>query len=268
MRISNLQKGQSLMEILFAVAVFTIGFITIGYLVIDAEHSLIRNIEFTQAQLLAREGLEAVRIIRDRDWNDVTVGTYGIVFEDNTWNFTLESSDTTSKFVRSIIVTETAQGMKEILSTVVWNDSLGHERSLSLVGALSDWRGPRGGFTSFVVDTTNVALSETQEAITTLQIQNIGLEPIIISGMMFEWDNSHTLHQIVVNGEDVFFVPSDSELSIRPGEVIDTTDFELVAGSSPLPIDSIVFDGPMLGSTVLVTFMLGDGSMQSTSLSF
>jgi len=261
------QKGQSLLEILFAIAIFTIGFITIGYLLIDAEKALVRNIEFTEARLLSREGIEAVRTIRDRNFTDVNVGTYELVKDGNLWN--LESvTPSDSKYTRTITIRKTEPGTREITSSVVWNDMHQVARNVALTAILTNWRVTDGDAELLQVDTSNAVLSETTEALTNISIQNTGLMPIVITSMILAWDNFNTLHQITVEGTDVFTIPTPPSDGLVSGASIDITDYTLGAFEGAKTIGQILFNGSMYGTDFLLTFVLGDGSERTVRVDF
>ncbi len=68
------QKGAGLIEVLAAVAVFTIGIMTVLHLYSGSYSAATHSTEKNQAILLAREGLEAVRSVRDENFESVTGG--------------------------------------------------------------------------------------------------------------------------------------------------------------------------------------------------
>lgn len=132
------QKGQSLIEVLIAMAVFIVGIATVGFLVLDANVSTRQGVERTQATLLAKEGLEAARSIRDADFDNLTAGAHGIVLSGNTWTFS-GSSDLTDVFTRQITISSVDSNTKQIDSTVTWQQTTDRSGSVSLITYLTNW---------------------------------------------------------------------------------------------------------------------------------
>lgn len=137
----NNNNGQSLIEVLLALGVFTLGIATIGFLALDANVSTRQGVERTQAALLAKEGLEAARSIRDADFNNLIArpDPYGIVLSDNTWQFQ-DEPDTQDQFTRSVIIEDIGEKEKKIISNVSWQFNPQRSNSVSLVTYLTDWQ--------------------------------------------------------------------------------------------------------------------------------
>jgi len=115
--------------------------------------------EQTQATSLLRESQEAVRSIRDRDFGNITAGTFGIGISSSQWSFS-GTSDVNDKFTRQINVSQasrdaggslvTSGGTTDpdtftVTSRVTWNNSIGDTRQLSSSNFLTNWRKAIGG---------------------------------------------------------------------------------------------------------------------------
>jgi prepilin-type N-terminal cleavage/methylation domain-containing protein len=81
------QKGFSLLEVILSISIFTIGVVGIGLFVIDIQTTAERSQNLSQGILLAEEGLEAVKSIRDNNFDDIIDGTYGLYFVGGIWEF-------------------------------------------------------------------------------------------------------------------------------------------------------------------------------------
>ncbi len=118
MKKNNLQRGASLIELLVAIGVFTVGVITILFLVFDSGTATRSGATRTQATLLSQEGLEAVRTIRDNDFTTLVDGTYGIALSAGKWILS-GTSDITGQFTRIITIAPgTDSFSKKITSSV------------------------------------------------------------------------------------------------------------------------------------------------------
>jgi prepilin-type N-terminal cleavage/methylation domain-containing protein len=89
------QKGFSLLEVILSVAIFTISVIGIGLFIIDIQTTAERSQNLNQGILLAEEGLEAVKSIRDTDFEDIVDGTYGLDSNDGIWELIGVPDETT-----------------------------------------------------------------------------------------------------------------------------------------------------------------------------
>lgn len=134
----NSGSGQSLIEALVALSIFTLGTATIGFLVIDANVASKQGIDRTEAVLLSREGLEAVRSIRDASFDNLTAGVHGLALAGNVWTFS-GSSDTQGQYTRSVAVSDVNSNTKKIVSSINWQFSSGRNSSVSLATYLTNW---------------------------------------------------------------------------------------------------------------------------------
>jgi len=264
MRILNSQKGQSLIEMVFAMTIFTLGVVTIGYLMIDAFISLRYSTESTQARLLATEGIEAIQSIKDGGFDTISSGTHGIVLNQGQWTLTA-SPDTTEKFTRTITIQDIDATTKEITSRVVWNMFSGTEKSISYTTRLTDWRQTKGAANDLSIAISNVAYAGTSTELTGLTFQNDGEEGLLVTKMNIWWSTPTLLERITINGADVFN-PSIG-VPVESGSDINITNYYLDPHSGSQVIDAIAFNGNVGGSNFIVLFTLSDGSEKSVYIS-
>ncbi|MFZ2189971.1 MAG: prepilin-type N-terminal cleavage/methylation domain-containing protein, partial [Candidatus Magasanikiibacteriota bacterium] len=85
-------KGQSLLEVIVALAIFALISATMVSLSTGGFVSMNVGGEQTEAQALAGEGVEAVRAIRDRAWNELTFTTSSITTSSGQWIFSGENT--------------------------------------------------------------------------------------------------------------------------------------------------------------------------------
>jgi len=136
----NKNKGQSLIEILLAITIFITGVAAVSSLFLSSHISSSQSAERAQAIFLAKEGIEAVRAIRDFNFENLTNGAYGIELVGGKWQTTGDWPDTTEdKFERTIEIGDVQEGVKIITSTVEWQ-SISGARSVSFNEHLTDWR--------------------------------------------------------------------------------------------------------------------------------
>lgn len=131
--------GFSLVEVILATSVFVLLVTALvgGYLYGQESTMLAGN--RVQATLLAEEGLEAARNIRDEDFTSLLGGTYGLVTAGNQWNLS-GSSDVTGIFNRSLRITDVDSDRKTISCTVSWQQNPSRSGTVTLVTRLTNWQ--------------------------------------------------------------------------------------------------------------------------------
>ena len=128
-------NGFSLLEVILAVLLF--GLVATGLIgsFIYSQQNISANSHRSKALFLAQEGLEAVRNIRDNNYNNLIDGTYGLSIQNNQWAFTSQP-DQNDIFTRSIIISQVEPDIKQITTRIAWFDT-----TTELTAYLSNWRG-------------------------------------------------------------------------------------------------------------------------------
>jgi len=89
-------KGQSLLEVIVALAIFALIGAALATMSIGGLATLTEGAAQTEANAYAQEGLEAVRAIRDRAWNELIYTTSSVSVLNSQWIF--DGEDTSSTF--------------------------------------------------------------------------------------------------------------------------------------------------------------------------
>ncbi len=136
----NNKFGFSLLELVFAVAIFASGAISIGLLIIESTSISDLNGKKITTTLLAREGLEAVRSIRDEaGFSELVNGSYGVSLVAGSW--TLVAPDTTDDiYLRTITIEDSGlnSDIKLITSSVTVSGNV-RDITTTLSTYLGDW---------------------------------------------------------------------------------------------------------------------------------
>jgi len=145
-------SGQSLVELIVALAIFSIVVLSASLIFLDNITALKVGNELTEATSLVQEGLDASRSIRDNKFSDLSNGPHGVTRASGYWEFS-GSSDTTGIYTRVITISDVERDedgnvvasdgtvdvrTKKVLSSVSW-DSRGSTRSTSALSYLTDW---------------------------------------------------------------------------------------------------------------------------------
>ncbi|MEK7453100.1 MAG: hypothetical protein AAB614_02585, partial [Patescibacteria group bacterium] len=97
------QSGQSILEVIVAMAIFALISSAIISMVLGSFIGLIQGGEQTQAEALAQEGVEAVKAIYDESWNGLTYATSSVSISGGKWIFDGEgTTETIGQFTRTI----------------------------------------------------------------------------------------------------------------------------------------------------------------------
>jgi hypothetical protein len=104
---NHTQSGQGLVEVIIALAIFALIAASIAGLAVGGFTGIQRSGLHIRAQAYAQEGLEAVRAIRDRAWNELIFSQSGVEIIDGQWVFKGEgTTDNSGPFTRTIVFTD------------------------------------------------------------------------------------------------------------------------------------------------------------------
>ena len=154
------QKGQSLLEIIVALAIFALVGSLMAPFIVKSFVGLERGGEQTQAEALAQEGIEAVRSIRDNAWNEIFYNQSATVVGSGKW--TLNGEGTTEEigqFTRVITFDNVCRDTLHEIVSCPGNYTDVHSKKITVT---VDWE-PMIGVTNFVQQTTYLTNWDSQE---------------------------------------------------------------------------------------------------------
>lgn len=136
-------KGFSLIEVLLAVSIFgLIVTVMVGGLIFGQESAVSAGMR-SRAVMVAEEGLEAVRNIRDAGFSNLTDGTHGLSISGSQWILS-GPSDATDIFTRVITISTVDANKKQVASTVSWQQNPQRTGQVQAVTYLTNWRASSG----------------------------------------------------------------------------------------------------------------------------
>ncbi|MDD5639504.1 MAG: hypothetical protein PHR47_01710 [Candidatus Pacebacteria bacterium] len=132
-------NGFIIVEVLLAISILAMFFVAfIGAIIYNRQ--IYKNASNRQsAILLAEEGIEAVRNIRDGDFDSLFNGSYELSDEGGKWSLDTNLDKPGNFFTRRIVISSIGFNKKQILSSVSWNE-YGHLKSVSLTSYLTNWK--------------------------------------------------------------------------------------------------------------------------------
>lgn len=137
---SQTKPGFSIIEAVIACAVVAILItaFTGGFTLFNRTQN--QAVSRYRAALVAEEGLEATRSIRDNQYNLLVDGTHGLAQVSGVWTFS-GASDTTNGIMRTVTISSIDAVTKNILSTVSWAAG-GRTQTYNVATRLTNWRLP------------------------------------------------------------------------------------------------------------------------------
>jgi len=253
-----------LIEILFAIAIFTIGVVTIGYLIIDARVSLHYATDLTRARLLAAEGIEAVNSIRMGGFDLLPSGDYGLEINQGVWTLT-SSSDERGKFTRTISIEDIDSDVKEVTSQISWEMFPGREKQVTYKTRFSNWMQVGGEAGELEIDLSQVTIDDSKTTIGGLFIRNNHNQEVVITDITVIWGTSALLERVAAGEVDLF--TASTSAPVASGEAIDIIDYQIGAFSDFQLVGPIDFDGDISDTNFVVLLTFRDGSIRSVSIS-
>lgn len=141
------KKGFSLLELVLAVALFSLGSFALASMIIDSGISTQTNTDRINSLLYTKEGIEAVFSIRDLNWSNLVDGEYYLDHSSGAWVLATTSnpadyiiSDTKYRRAVGIISSSTALYLKEASVNVSWSQNSGRISSTTQNILLSNWQ--------------------------------------------------------------------------------------------------------------------------------
>ncbi|QQS60849.1 MAG: prepilin-type N-terminal cleavage/methylation domain-containing protein [Candidatus Moraniibacteriota bacterium] len=132
------RKGFSVVEAVVATAIFSIIVASIMTSIFSTNRIVFFSGEKSRATFLAEEGLEATKSIRDKDFENLIDGTYGLDTQGGEWIFS-GSQDIQDIFTRSITISSLNENTKKVQSTIQWTQD-SEEKIVTLESRLTNWK--------------------------------------------------------------------------------------------------------------------------------
>lgn len=256
------QAGFLLVEVILASAVFVLLVTALvgAYLYGQEVAALAGN--RARAVMLAEEGLEATRNIRDENFTNLTPGKKGLVVSGGQWIFS-GAQDTTDIFTRSIDIKKVGNddNRKKVTVDVTWQQNPQRTGAVSLESRLTNWQATNMA-SIFSANISGTAIDGADNTkVIGITIQNIGDVPIVVDSITTDWSGAPggTKIEAIGIGGTTVWTGSDG-----PKKTQDITNVTLAVGASPTAIDFLDFSKNMTGATLTLTFTMSDGTASTT----
>ena len=141
----NLEQGQSLIELIIAIALFATVLLGLSLFIFDSYNASRLALDMTKADFLAEEGLEVAKSIRDNKFSDLSAGSHGLLISNSHWIFQGVEEDLASQLNEGKRVIEVEndpidQNIKKITSTITWKFTENRSEEVKLISYLTNWQ--------------------------------------------------------------------------------------------------------------------------------
>jgi hypothetical protein len=142
-KIELYKRGQSLVELIVAMGVFVVIVSGLAFFIFDSFFASRLSYDLIKANLLAEEGVEAARSIRDNGFSSLIAGSHGLSISGNHWIFQGAEEDINSQLnngKRVVLIEDIDSNRKKITSTVTWNFTESRPEEIKLISYLTNWQ--------------------------------------------------------------------------------------------------------------------------------
>ncbi len=138
--IKNTKSGFSLVEIILSIALFALLLTAIAGFYIYGQQSSIKYGEKSRAYAIAEQALEAIKNIKDTGFNNIAIGTYGLVIGQNgSWELLSEAPDIIEGFTRIITIEELDDNTKKVTITITQTINSITKTIATLTSKFTNW---------------------------------------------------------------------------------------------------------------------------------
>ena len=256
------QQGFSLVEIILSSAVFVLLVTALVGAYLYGQESTALAGNRARAVMLAEEGLEAARNIRDESFSNLTHGSKGLAISLGQWIFS-GGSDITDGFTRSVVINPVAgsDNKKNVTVNVTWQQNQQRTGTVSLISRLTNWLATNMA-SILSVNTSGAALDPVDNTkVIDITIENVGEIPITVDKITTVWSGAPggtKLEQINIGGSVVW---TGSDVSNKTQDI---TNVVLASGGGPVAVNFFDFSKNMAGTSLTLTFIMFDGTTITT----
>src|SRR3989344_6507146 len=135
----RIKAGFSLVEAILASAVFILLVTALVGAYLYGQEAAVLGGARSRAVLLAEEGLEAIRNIRDDDFTNLTDGTHGLAIASGEWTLS-GTQDVQDIFTRQVTISSIDSKRKSVTSVVNWQQNAQRTGTVSISTNFTNWQ--------------------------------------------------------------------------------------------------------------------------------
>jgi len=134
----------SLIEVLLSISLFSIFVMMLVAALLQSQENADLTSNRLRAAQFAEEGLEAMRSIKNENYEGLSDGDYGLSWTGGKWILS-GTQDTQDRFIRQVNISTISDSLKLVRLTVTWPQTAARTATLSFESYLSNWSLPRQG---------------------------------------------------------------------------------------------------------------------------
>lgn len=258
--------GFSLIEIIISSALILLLATLFTNAILAGEEGAVTSGTRTRANLIAEEGLEATRNMRDDSFLNLVNGTYGVAPQLGTWVLGGPST-VVDIFTRTVAIQTIDATTKQVTSTVTWPENGQRVGSVTLVNNLIDTSLLVPQIKSLQIDVSGGHISASSRLVG-VKIKNVGANNITLSSTTVSWvgGSQSNLTEVDINGGTRWATTGYYPTGAQPtGSTVGITPV-IMNPNSQTPINNFIFDGDIHGSTFTIGFTMSDNSSTTITL--
>ncbi len=146
------RRGGLLLEAILSIALFAVFLAAVGLALLVGQQSTVSAGDRVRGTFLAEQALEGARYLRDRDFESLSPGDYGIALsEEDAWQLLPSPVTTEDGYTVSLSILSHGDHWLEAVSSVQWDFGSARADTVSLAAYLTDWRReiPIGDWSAF-----------------------------------------------------------------------------------------------------------------------
>ncbi len=256
------KKGFGLVEIILSSMIFVLFLSALVTSFLYGLESTAFAGDRVRAMLLAQEGVEAVRSLRNWSFLSLVDGVHGLALSGNQYVLT-NTPDTVGVFTRTITISTVDQNTKKVEVKIDWLRHVVKQNILTSTTYFTKWTLGVGQANDLVVDSSQVFTKKNGKDVRGIFLKNQGTSDIVITSIQVSWNNGNLIEEIKIGGTKVWRYkggigsPPGRQSS---GTILDIVDYTLQPGQNKEM--RMKFTGDMRGSVITLIFTMIDGSQK------
>ena len=273
--------GQGLIEIIVAMAVFSLIASVMMQMVLGGFLTMSRGGEHTVAEALAQEGIEAVRAVRDRDWDSLNCANCVVSISEGEWILSEGVSEVIGEYQRIITIGDVYRDdnnniaesgaldpyTKLVTVTTSWTVRDGIVNTVTRTEYLTNWEYPSGG-ECLNFNTDNACLDDTDsmKGLINLTLSNTCVDDTVIISSTPTWNIEKNIENITIDGVERWDWNCDWNCAPTGrqtyGTELDFGDNNLIipAGTT-VNVNQYRWNGNMSGMQLSILFLFDDDTV-------
>lgn len=248
MKHSPLNRGQSLLELLLALALAT-GVIVFA---VSGAAKSADALQSSEAELVARSVvrgcIDAVRSIRDASYSNLSPGEFALEQNSTSWSLTPIDAEYLGPVVT---VVEIDPGTLSVTCSIERSAGRAHTEEIQVQGRVTNWKKNAELQKDVRINVSDAAVSGTS-SITGMRICNEGEEERAVTAMRLMWADGPLLISLTLNGIEVY----GPSAQISSNELLPVS--LSVSPSSCTTIDEITFSDEIPDDHLFIAITIED----------